>query len=257
MKGIKYTSREKFKALQMWLSGEDILRVAKRFKCTERSLWRWKAAFDGTIESLENKSSRPHTPHPNSHTAEEREHITQMFESNPNMGYAELYGELRAKYAYKRHFMSMYNFIRKNCLRPVNVYNDYIPQPYETPEMLGVKMQMDVKYVPRECLVGQAKKNYDQIGQKFYQYTMIDEATRERLTEEENGKHRHGKIFSQAFGGEGQPLSSTYGADGSEKAGVSINSGGPHLYGTNESGEGLPHNNMPPYIVIYRWRRIA
>ena len=182
MKGIKYTAKEKQKALKMWLEeGEDILRVAKKFKCSERVLWRWKAAYDGTLESLENKSSRPHTPHPNSHTAEEKEQIMGLFGANPNMGYAELFGELRAQFAYKRHFMSMYNFIRKNCLRPVVVYSGYIPKEYETPEMLGIKMQMDVKYVPRECFEGQAKKDYERIGQKYYQYTMIDAATRARV----------------------------------------------------------------------------
>ena len=74
MKGIKYTAREKEKALKMWLIDKaDILRVAKKFKCTEQTLYRWRAKWDGTRESLENKSSRPHTPHPKSHTAQEEE----------------------------------------------------------------------------------------------------------------------------------------------------------------------------------------
>jgi hypothetical protein len=29
---------------------------------------RWNKAFDGTIDSLKEKSRRPHSPHPNSHT---------------------------------------------------------------------------------------------------------------------------------------------------------------------------------------------
>ena len=39
---------------------------------------------------------------------------------------------------------------------------------------LGVKWQLDVKYVPSACYVGE-------IPDKFYQYTMIDEASRERF----------------------------------------------------------------------------
>ena len=50
----------------------------------------------------------------------------------------------------------------------------YVPKPYDTPSMIGVKWQMDVKYVPKECYSGKD-------GQKFYQYTMIDEASRERF----------------------------------------------------------------------------
>ena len=39
---------------------------------------------------------------------------------------------------------------------------------------MGVKWQMDVKYVPKRCYSGKNE-------QQFYQYTMIDEATRERF----------------------------------------------------------------------------
>lgn len=50
----------------------------------------------------------------------------------------------------------------------------YIPKPYNTPTNIGIKWQMDVKYVPKCCYVGTD-------NQKFYQYTMIDEASRERF----------------------------------------------------------------------------
>ena len=45
---------------------------------------------------------------------------------------------------------------------------------YDTPEKLGEKWQMDVKYVPSACYAGKD-------GEKFYKYTMIDEASRERF----------------------------------------------------------------------------
>lgn len=51
----------------------------------------------------------------------------------------------------------------------------YVEQPYYTPEMLAVKMQMDVKVVPRSCKNGAFK------NEKDFQYTIIDEATRERF----------------------------------------------------------------------------
>lgn len=52
----------------------------------------------------------------------------------------------------------------------------YKPKPYHTPEAIGVKWQMDVKYVPLECNVGK-----DPFARRFYQYTVIDEASRERF----------------------------------------------------------------------------
>ena len=50
----------------------------------------------------------------------------------------------------------------------------YVPKPYDTPKKLGVKWQLDVKYVPKACYVGR-------MPDKFYQYTVIDEASRERF----------------------------------------------------------------------------
>ena len=44
-----------------------------------------------------------------------------------------------------------------------------------TPKALGVKWQLNVKYVPAACYSGND-------GEKFYQYTIIDEADRERFT---------------------------------------------------------------------------
>ena len=49
-----------------------------------------------------------------------------------------------------------------------------MPKPYDTPDQIGVKWQMDVKYVPTSCYTGD-------MPQKFYQYTVIDEASRERF----------------------------------------------------------------------------
>ena len=42
------------------------------------------------------------------------------------------------------------------------------------PDKLGIKWQMDVKSVPSACDKGQ-------VPQKFYQYTVIDEASGERF----------------------------------------------------------------------------
>ena len=176
MKGVKYTAREKERALKMWLEeGKHWMYVCKKFKCTRVSLWRWKAHYDGTTASLENKSSAPKTPHPNQQTEEERNLIIQALKEHPTMSYTELWGELRTKYAYKRHYLTMYKFIKKHCLRPVEVYQQYVAQPYDTPDMLGIKMQMDVKFVPRACYVGSGPY------ERMYQYTIIDEATRERF----------------------------------------------------------------------------
>lgn len=182
MKGVKYTAREKEYALKLLLVKKvEMLKVAKKIKCSERTLWRWKALYDGTLDSLENASTRPHSKHPTAHTIEEQNYIQQIFEEKPNISYVEAFGELRAKFAYSRTFYGFYRYVVKSGIRPTQKLEKYKPKPYYTPEMFGNKMQMDVKYVPTNCLKGQVEKNFINTNARFYQYTMIDETTRERF----------------------------------------------------------------------------
>ena len=46
---------------------------------------------------------------------------------------------------------------------------------YHTPDKIGYKMQLDVKHVPKHC------KHKNLPLDKKYQYTIIDEASRERF----------------------------------------------------------------------------
>ena len=53
----------------------------------------------------------------------------------------------------------------------------YKPKPYEQMQYPGQRVQIDVKFVPDSCLVSDSK------GEKFYQYTAIDEYSRFRYLE--------------------------------------------------------------------------
>ena len=66
----------------------------------------------------------------------------------------ELYGKLRTERGYSRHACSLFRIVRK-----MGFY---------------VNKEKHKKYVPKQCYSG--KDN-----QKFYQYTVIDEASRERF----------------------------------------------------------------------------
>lgn len=178
MRGIEYTARERLKAIKLWKEdGHDILWVAHKMRCTIQSLYRWLKRYDGTLESVKTLSKRPHTPHPKSHTETEKQAIIKIFTENPDISYVEALSKLRMEYAYKRTYFGFWRYVTKNGLRPkpVEEREKYVPQPYDTPQMLGQKWQMDVKYVPLQCFNGEG------INHRMYQYTMIDEATRERF----------------------------------------------------------------------------
>ena len=133
--------------------------------------------FDGSKESLLDKSHRPHTPHPNSHTSEEIKKIVDLMERNPDIGLNELFSKLRLSIGYARRPESLYRWLKTNGYYGIVKVKQtpYKPKPYKTPELLGEKWQIDVKYVPREC------KAQPGSHQRYYQYTMIDEASRERF----------------------------------------------------------------------------
>lgn len=48
----------------------------------------------------------------------------------------------------------------------------YVPKPYEQMLYPGQRIPVDVKFIPSVCLVNEAQ------GQKFYQYSAIDEYSR-------------------------------------------------------------------------------
>ena len=165
----------KYYAILLYRKGNPISFVCRRYKCSKASLMRWNKKFDGTKESLIDKSHRPFNPHPNSHTVEELNWIKNYIRRNPTISLCELYGKLRVNKGYSRHACSLFRIVRK-MKYPVNTerHSKYIPKKYDTPTNIGVKWQLDVKVIPKQCYVGQ-------MPDKFYQYTVIDEASRERF----------------------------------------------------------------------------
>ena len=155
----------------------DISYVCRRYHISKASLMRWNKAYDGTRESLQNKSHKPHSPHPNAHTEQEIKWIKDYHRRNPNISLGELYGKLREDKAYSRHPGSLYRvLIRLGFRKKVESTKKKSVHTgkYETPAALGEKWQMDVKYVPNACYSGKDR-------QKFYRYTVIEEASRKRF----------------------------------------------------------------------------
>jgi transposase InsO family protein len=139
---------------------------------------RWCKRYDGTLQSLDDLSRRPHS-HPKRHTKAEEKLIKAAFKSKffrygwdgtydeaVRNGYERSYYGLR--YAAKRMGLTL----KENRKPPRKQFRKF-------PELSvpGEKVQIDVKFVPYCCLKGKAKL-YEQ---RFYQYTAIDECTRFRF----------------------------------------------------------------------------
>lgn len=173
---LPHTLETRYHAVKTYRTGCSINFICRKYKVSKASLMRWNKKFDGTKESLIDKSHRPHSRHPNAHTEDEIKHIKNYIKRNPNISMIELYAKLKKYKSYKRHPCSLFRLLRKlgYFKKEESKKKKYIPKKYHTPQNIGEKWQLDVKYIPTKCYVGE-------IPDRFYQYTIIDEASRERF----------------------------------------------------------------------------
>ncbi len=173
---LPHTLETKFHAVTTYRNGNTIAFVCRRYKISKASLMRWNKKFDGTKKSLIDKSHKPHSNHPNAHTEEELRWINNLIRRNPNISMIELYAKLKFNKGYHRHPCSLFRILRKlgYFKGSEKKKSTYVPKPYNTPKEIGKKWQLDVKFVPKKCIS-------KHLEDKFYQYTVIDEASRERF----------------------------------------------------------------------------
>ena len=62
-----------------------VTKAAVKYKTNRQYIYRWKRRYDGSIESLRDRSRRPHH-HPNQHTPDEIKLISDMRRRNPDAG---------------------------------------------------------------------------------------------------------------------------------------------------------------------------
>lgn len=164
-------------AVETYRNSGNIEYVCRKYHISRTSLWRWNKKYDGTIESITDKSHKPLSKHPTAHTEEEIKWIKDLIRRNPNITLNEIWYKLKRSKGYKRKPASLYRILVKIGFyenKKLKGTSKYKPKKYNTPKEIGKKWQIDVKYVPKECKVNlPADKN-------FYQYTCIDEASRQR-----------------------------------------------------------------------------
>ena len=152
--------------------------AAITYKLHRKTIYRWIEKYDGTLESLANKSRRPHRS-PRAHKESEIKLIKDYKSKNKDTGLVVLWVKLKEA-GYTRTIQGLYHVLQK-----LGIY-EKAPSKAKGKEKTekivvtypGEKIQIDVKYVPQECLTKELKDK----GEKFYQYTAIDEFTRIRYT---------------------------------------------------------------------------
>lgn len=144
-----------------------VTEASKYYHVSRNTIYKWRKKYDGkSWKSLLDKSHRPHH-HPNEHTPEEKEMILRRYPRYKD-DMIMLWHSLRNS-GYTRSYTSLVRVVNKWIKPEIKKRSKKNPQPYERASYPGQKIQIDVKYVPSCCVSN---------GQKYYQYTAVDECTR-------------------------------------------------------------------------------
>ena len=173
----KITQDMRFKQVVIEYSFKHgVTQAAIRYKTSRQNIYRWRNKYDGTVRSLADRSHRPYS-HPIQHTQAEITLVKNMRRKNPNAGLVVFWVKLRQR-GYTRSISGLYKLLCRIGGKLIKLPNPkYVAKPYEAMDYPGQRVQIDVKYVPSACLVGDAAE------EKFYQYTFFDEYSRFRYLE--------------------------------------------------------------------------
>ena len=150
-----------------------VTKAAKKYQTYRQFVYRQLEKYDGTVRSLALRSRRPICS-PNAHTEPELKLIRQMLKRNGKYGLAEVYVRCKSK-GYNRCFESMCRQIRKYNYKSTKIYRkSYTRYEGMDGKFPGDKVQIDIKYVPLECI------RFPTYHNKYYQITAIDEYSRKR-----------------------------------------------------------------------------
>ena len=100
-------------AVEMYRKCGDIEYVCRKYHISRISLWRWNKKYDGTKESIQDKSHRPIARHPNSHTNQEIRWIRNYVRRNPRITFNELWYKLKRDKGYKRTIIILYRVMKR------------------------------------------------------------------------------------------------------------------------------------------------
>ena len=174
-----FTTRERVVSAIVKLK-RSYRKACSYYHTSRTSARRWVKAYSKThsLESLKLKSHKPLSEHPRKCDESSISLVLNKHKRCPDKTPFETWLELRSdeKYNFQYCFMTVLRIFQRN-----GFYKKYTTNKkkkhdgiYKTPKYAGEKRQVDVKYVPKEC-------NSDKIKDtRFYQYTVLDEASRKR-----------------------------------------------------------------------------
>lgn len=147
----------------------SVTETAIRYKVSRKTIYKWLSRYDGSVNSLEDRSHRPKNS-PRKHTEKELKQIRFRLKRHKWTDLLLAYQELVERDGYTRSYGGFKRVAAKlKSEKPDKKKRKRKLKPYKRAEYPGQKIQIDVKYVPSYCVTD---------GQKYYQYTAVDECSR-------------------------------------------------------------------------------
>lgn len=156
------------RVLEYHRKGHSVTDTANRYHLSRKTVHKWRNRWDGTRESLKDRSRRPKNS-PRKQTEAEIRLVRRQAKKYKWQDIILAYQGARER-GYSRSFGCFSKTVRK--LKDQKARKERKKRknkPYQRAAYPGQKVQVDVKYVPSECVTD---------GNKYYQYTAVDECTR-------------------------------------------------------------------------------
>ena len=185
-----------------------VTKAAIKFGENRRTIYRWIEKYDGTLESLKDKSRRPHH-HPNEHTEEEIKMINDYKAHNKKTGLVVLWVKLKEA-GYTRSVTSLYrmmvkqyqdryftitklNQVKSNVMSEIktvsDAFNVFVARLLSQTDQTQIGGFLDEL---KEAAVFEDRKNYSRLKKKIQEIatkadiTVSDELIRELDNEVKN-----------------------------------------------------------------------
>ena len=156
------------RVLEYQRNGHSVTDTANRYHLSRKTVHKWRNRWDGTRDSLEDRSRKPRNS-PRKQTEAEIKLVKRQAKKHKWRDIILAYQDARER-GHSRSFGCFSKTVRKiQSQKPGEVKKKRKNKPYQRAAYPGQKVQVDVKFVPSECVMD---------GNKYYQYTAVDECTR-------------------------------------------------------------------------------
>lgn len=156
------------RVLEYYKKHGHVTEVADRYHMSRKTVYKWLKRWDGTKESLYDRSRAPHHTR-TGHTAIQMKLIRRLAKKYHWTDVIAAYQDAVERHHYPYGYQCFKRKVRELFEQKGKKRKARKNMPYHRASFPGEKVQVDVKFVPSECVTS---------AEKYYVYVAVDECTR-------------------------------------------------------------------------------